>query len=114
LGKELYDKTDLERARETYEEAFRQWRKVVDEFPDMVDDHVGGSSMEDAFKGYYDVLQQLDEPFPKDFPIKDVMRAMLKRSQLQIPAEYFEESAGEIPLKPTEENAAPEGKADAE
>lgn len=104
-GKELYDETDLERARETYEEAFREWRKVVDEFPGMVDDHVGGSSMEDALKGYYDVLQQLNEPFPNDFPIKDVVRAMMRRSNLPIPKEFVEEAVTETPLKPADDNA---------
>lgn len=103
-GKELYDKTDLEQARETYEEAFREWRKVVDEFPDMVDDHVGGSSMEEALKGYYDVLQQLDEPFPKDFPIKDVVRAMMRRSDLPIPKEFVEEAI-QTPLRPAKGEA---------
>lgn len=100
LGAKQYNKTDMESARETYEEAFRQWRKVVDEFPDMVDDHIGGLSMEDALKGYYDVLQQLNEPFPKDFPIKDVVRAMIRRSNLPIPKEFVDEAVVETPLKP--------------
>lgn len=99
-GKELFAKTDLESARETYEEAFRAWRMVLNEFPDMIDDHVDAASMEDALKGYFEVLKQLDEPFPKDFPIKDVIRAMFKRGNLPIPPEALEQSIMETPVKP--------------
>lgn len=102
-GKDYYDKADLERALATYEEAFRQWRKVVDEFPDMVNDTIGGTSIEEAIKGYYDVLEQRDEPFPKDFPIKDVLREMMKRSSLPIPKEFVEEAVSDESQEKTTE-----------
>ncbi|HVX11870.1 MAG TPA: hypothetical protein VHC22_11865 [Pirellulales bacterium] len=94
VGKGLYENAQFEEARENYENAFSEWRKVVDEFPAMVDDTIGGTSLEEAVKGYVDVLKQLDEPFPKNFPIKDVVAAMLRRSSLPIPPEFLQDAVG--------------------
>ncbi|HWB12484.1 MAG TPA: hypothetical protein VG826_24880 [Pirellulales bacterium] len=88
---ELYKLTQLPEARRTYEEAFANWRKVVDQFPEMADDAIGGTSIEDAIRGYFDVLKQLDEPsFPKDFALMDVARNMMIRNAIPIPPEFME------------------------
>lgn len=95
-GKQLYDTTQLEEARETYEKGFAQWRQVVDNFPEMRDDSIGGTSIEEAIKGYFDVLKQLDEPFPKNFMLKDVVRGMMMRNAMPIPPEFQETIRQEI------------------
>lgn len=98
-GKNYYENVQYEEARAAYEKGFAEWRKVVDEFPELRDDQIGGTSIEDAFKGYFDVLKQLDEPFPKDFPLKDVARLILSRKAVPVPPE-FEESINEEPATP--------------
>jgi hypothetical protein len=100
-GKGLYEEARVEQALEVYEKAFAEWRKVVDEFPEMVNDTIGGTSIEEALKGYVAVLKQLDRPFPKDFPIKDVVRAMMIRSSLPIPRDFVEEAVSEEPAAET-------------
>jgi hypothetical protein len=92
-GKRLYDDAQLEEALEAYNQAFAKWRQVVDEFPEIRDDPIGGTSIEEAIKGYFDVLRQIGAPFPKDFPLTDVVRAILRRSLLPIPPEFMDEIA---------------------
>jgi hypothetical protein len=91
---EFYEDAQLEEARETYENAFRQWRMVIDQFPELRNDSIGGASIEESLKGYVDVLGKLDESFPQDFPLKDVVRAMMMRSALPMPPQFLEKMFG--------------------
>lgn len=87
-AKQLYENAQLEEAHEAYEKGFAQWRKVIDQFPEMGNDTVGGTSIEEAIKGYFDVLKQLGEPFPKGFVLKEIARGMLLRHAIPVPPEF--------------------------
>jgi hypothetical protein len=109
---DLYKLTRLPEARKTYEEAFAEWRKVVDKFPEMANDGIGGTSIEEAIKGYFSVLEQLDEPsFPKNFVLMDVARNMMIRNAIPIPPE-FRETIGEQPVAPPGADEQKEGERD--
>lgn len=71
----FFDDAALPESREAYEKGFAEWRKTLDEFPQMVDDHVGGDYLIEAVKGYGEVLKRLDAPFPKDFVLQDFVDA---------------------------------------
>jgi hypothetical protein len=107
---EQYRLTQLPEARETYEQAFAHWRKVVDQFPEMANDTIGGTSIEEALKGYFDVLKQLDEPsFPKDFILLDMARNMMLRNAIPVPPEFMP-TIGEQPAgQPGKEDAGEKG-----
>ena len=98
-GKGYYENAQLEEAQAAYGTAFAEWRKVIDEFPELRDDSIGGTSIEEAIKGYFDLLKQLDEPFPKDFPLKDVARSMMLRKSMPVPPE-FQDVISEEPASP--------------
>jgi hypothetical protein len=105
---ELYDLAQSTEARETYEQAFGHWRKVVDQFPEMANDAIGGSSIEEALKGYLDVLKQLDEPFPKNFVLMDVARNVMLRNAIPMPPEVME-TIGEQPGAGAKEGSEKDG-----
>lgn len=98
-GKNYFDDGQWEEAQDAYHKGFAAWRKVIDEFPELRDDSIGGASIEEAFKGYFEVLKQLGQPFPDDFPLKDMARAMMTRKAVPIPEE-FQEVIGKGPAVP--------------
>jgi hypothetical protein len=73
--------TDLDAARKGYEESFRQWKKVFDEFPllqeDRVlsDDLIGPDYMPGAIRHYEKLLGQIGEKWPEDFVLAEFIKA---------------------------------------
>jgi hypothetical protein len=60
-------------AKKTFEEGFRLWRKIVDKYPDMINDQTS-FEVYDLIRSYLRVLQQLDEPFDRaKFILRDLM-----------------------------------------
>jgi hypothetical protein len=51
------------------------WRKVLDKNPSLVIDTTTGEDLMDAIRRYRRILSQLDEPFPKNFILQDVLNA---------------------------------------
>lgn len=76
------EEADLVHAREDYEKGFAEWRKTLNEFPEMVDDSIGGDYLIGAVKGYGEVLKRLDAPFPKDFVLQDMIDAYRIRNPI--------------------------------
>ena len=70
------DDADSVLAREKYEEGFRHWRAILDKYPALVTD---GDTGEEIVSGpvirYRRVLEQMEEPFPEDFILKDLVDA---------------------------------------
>lgn len=95
-----YEETRLDQARQEYEEAFTHWKKTIEEFPDFVDDAIGGDSIHQALAGYADVLKQLDEPFPRDFILKEVLFLAMRRNPMAMPLEYLRASFEDAPGPP--------------
>ncbi len=79
-AKQLYDDAALPEAREAYERGFAEWRKTFEAFPEMVEDGIGSDDLVDAIKGYAETLKKLDQPFPEDFILKDVLVGYRKRN----------------------------------
>ncbi len=65
-GDRAFRDGDLTAARTAYEQGFRLWRQVLDKFPALVEDDITGSDLMDFVKQYRKILNQLDEPFPKN------------------------------------------------
>jgi hypothetical protein len=65
---------ELEAARKAYEEGFAQWRKVLDRFPALIEDGITGAEMVDVIKQYRRCLKELDEEFPRDFILADILQ----------------------------------------
>lgn len=63
-----------EQARKLYDEGFAKWRAVIDEFPSILDDEaMTGEDIMEFIKDYRDVLDQLEEKIPDDFPLWKVI-----------------------------------------
>lgn len=60
-------------AKEGYEQGFAQWRKVLDKYPQLVQDRNTGDDLLDAIKRYRQLLGQLDEKFPEKFILQDFL-----------------------------------------
>lgn len=73
-GDEFFTNADLERAREKYEEGLKLWRVVLDKHPELVADGITGELLtERIIYDYQAILRQLDEPFPEDFILQDLL-----------------------------------------
>ena len=64
----------LEPAKEKYESAWVLWAVILNEYPDLRKD-VGAEDLTEAVKRYATCLDQLSDPFPKDFPLKELVEA---------------------------------------
>lgn len=63
-----------EQAKKLYDEGFARWRAVIDEFPSILDDEaMTGEDIMEFIKDYRDVLDQLEEKIPDDFPLWKVI-----------------------------------------
>jgi hypothetical protein len=71
-----YHDADLVRARSLYDRSFAEWRKVIDRHPVLTDDPTG-LLMIDAIHQYEHTLDQLDEPFPKDFILDNLRKSIM-------------------------------------
>jgi len=91
-AKQEFDETRLIEAQQAYEEGFAQWRKVLDEFPPMVQDNISGEVIQEAIRGYVEVLKQLDERFPDDFVLRDVLFWVMRNNPSFLPFEYIKDA----------------------
>ncbi len=73
-GDRAYDDADMETARKHYEDGFQLWRKVLDQFPSLVEDTTTGDDLMDAIGKYRKILDQIDEKFPEKFILQDVVK----------------------------------------
>lgn len=65
---------ELEAAKEYYEQGFRKWREVLENNKVMASDGITAEEMIDVIKQYRRCLKELDEPFPDDFALNDLLR----------------------------------------
>lgn len=56
--------------RDEYLKGFQRWRAVIDEFPPMLTDGTTAEEMLDEVKRYENILKQLEEAKPDDFPLQ--------------------------------------------
>ncbi len=79
-GDRAYAETGLEAARNAYEEGLKGWRKVLDKYPSFVTDQTTGEDLMDVIKRYRSILNQIDEPFPENFILQDIIDAHEKQT----------------------------------
>ena len=63
----------LQDAKELYEEGLALWGAVIKEYPGVLEDALTGDDILDVVGHYRDILGELDEEFPADFPLWNVI-----------------------------------------
>lgn len=71
-GVALAQESDFWTARRKFEEGFARWRKVLNAYPRMLTDQTA-YEMADRIGDYEFVLKQLDEPFPQQFILPELL-----------------------------------------
>lgn len=113
------EEADPVSAKALYEEAFDRWADVFQEFPELKDsDGTTGDDVMVFVYEYQDVLEQLDEDIPDDFPLWDLIEAFDTEQRLQIQLREYkqrtrtagddDEEAAEQPAPSSEEENAAE------
>jgi hypothetical protein len=85
------------KAKQNYELAWKEWAELYRDYPKLVDDVTLDESV-GLLKPYRDLLAQLGEPFPKDFPLNwlvDAQKALLSQYQRTGPSQESESAQGE-------------------
>jgi hypothetical protein len=98
-ARKAFEEADLVKARKLYQEGFRRWRLVIDEFPTLLDEEaMTGEDILDFIKKYREVLDQLDETIGEDFPLWEVIEKF-DREQYFVEelAEHKKQQAGGPP-----------------
>ena len=72
FGDDAAEKGDPEGAREWYEKAWDEWVKIFDDYPQLIKDEMA-EDLNDVIIRYKGVLDQLDEPFPRDFKLQELV-----------------------------------------
>lgn len=68
-----FENARLQPAKQAYEEAFAAWREVLDGSPVLRADQITKDDINEVVDRYRKLLEQLDEPFPKSFPLEDIL-----------------------------------------
>lgn len=68
-----FENAKLQPAKQAYEEAFAAWREVLDASPVLRDDRIVKDDLIEIVDKYRKLLDQLDEPFPKTFPLDEIL-----------------------------------------
>ncbi len=68
-----YEEARLQPAKQAFEEAFKAWRKVLDDSDVLRDDAMTQEDIIEIIDTYRELLEQLDEPFPQPFILDDVL-----------------------------------------
>ena len=68
-----FENAKLQPAKQAYEEAFAAWREVLDASPVLRADQIALDDINEVVDRYRKLLEQLDEPFPKSFPLQDIL-----------------------------------------
>jgi hypothetical protein len=72
-----FENARLQPAKQAYEEAFAAWREVLDGSPVLRADQITKDDINEVVDRYRKLLEQLDEPFPKSFPLQDILSTRL-------------------------------------
>ncbi|MDX1944846.1 MAG: hypothetical protein SFU86_05505 [Pirellulaceae bacterium] len=83
-------------ARKRYEEAWNHWAAVYKQFPVLMD-NAESQDLIDSIKQYRSLLNQLDEPFPVDFVLNDMLELHHEGRDLKAQVRLLSEAAGDKP-----------------
>lgn len=70
---------DILTARKLYEQGMPLWRQVFDKYPSLLEDRQATDDAADVVRHYKRILDQADEPLPKDFILKDIVELIKQR-----------------------------------
>jgi hypothetical protein len=73
---------NLAKARSLYEAAWKLYAVIFEKYPELMD-NAEAQDVIDSISHYRDVLGQLDEPFPADFPLWTLMDKHYKGQQIR-------------------------------
>ena len=73
-GNQALAEARLTAAKQAFEKGFASWRKVLDAYPKMCGDKRTSDDLKDDIEHYRQTLKQLDEPFPKNFILADMVK----------------------------------------
>jgi len=73
-GEREFQNARLQTARQAFEEAFASWREVLDGSKVLREDSIFRDDLNEVIDKYRKLLEQLDEPFPKDFVLADILK----------------------------------------
>jgi hypothetical protein len=95
----------LAKARNLYEAAWRQYAVIFEKYPDLMDNAEAQDIIE-SVSHYRDVLGQLDEPFPADFPLWSLMDKHYKGQQIRDQVKLLQgrDATGEKKAEPAKES----------
>lgn len=62
-------------AAKLYDEGFQMWRQVLDKYPALLKDAATSDELMESINRYRSVLNQLDQEFPKQFVLQNVIDA---------------------------------------
>ncbi|MFM8892220.1 MAG: hypothetical protein ACKOTB_11485 [Planctomycetia bacterium] len=65
----------LQTAKQAFEESFTAWSEVLEASPVLRNDQITRDDLNEVIDRYRKLLEQLDEPFPKDFPLQGILKA---------------------------------------
>ncbi|HEY2410604.1 MAG TPA: hypothetical protein VGI40_00095 [Pirellulaceae bacterium] len=99
----------LAKARGLYEAAWKLYAVILDKYPDLMDNAEAQDIIE-SVSHYRDVLGQLDEPFPADFPLWPLMDKHYKGQQIRDQVKLLQGRDAVEEKKPAEKK--PEDKGD--
>lgn len=72
-GDQALQRADLLTAKALYDQGMKHWRRVFDQFPRIRDDSTAGQNLIEVIVRYRDILNEIDEPFPQDFILRDII-----------------------------------------
>ena len=78
-GDQAFAEGSLIDARDAYREGMENWRTVLDANPELVSDQTLGEYLLEVCDRYRRILGQLDDPFPENFILQDVIDAQRER-----------------------------------
>jgi len=84
-------------ARQAYHDAATQWRRVLDEFPsvELVSDRLAAEAINRTIRGYSEALEQLQQSFPEDFPLRGFIHTQVDYAAETRAARKFTDQAEE-------------------
>lgn len=110
---QAFENANLVESRDLYDQAWKLWAEIYADHPDLKDDAASGDLSEDL-KTYAQLLEQLGETLPADFPLMDLMEMHIQGFQRPAPpaasagAKTDEENSDEEKPAPMEETPAAE------
>jgi hypothetical protein len=102
----------FDEARQRYERAFKAWAEIYKKYPVLMNNPEAQELIKSVGR-YRDLLNQLDEPFPANFVLNDLLDEHYEGQQLREQIKLIEEASGTNP-KAEETSPPADGKKDEE